>query len=124
MIEVTNLEEVSAIKSPKIRDYLQRRLKEVGYELNPKREGSFLYVENPELLEHKHYLVGVTLPSIGEGLLTQREAVTIKLDIIEISLLFNNEYLLSIVVDKNSCSDKFLQQIGLEVSIEKSTTAG
>jgi len=114
MIEITKPEEVNVIKSAKIRIYLKRRLREVGYELNPLTEGSFLYVEDPQELQQSHRLLGVTLPSMEQGLFSTVEAISIELDIIEISLLFNNEYLLSIVVDHNNCSEDFLQQIGLD----------
>ncbi len=113
MIEITKLEEIKAIESAKIRIYLKKRLREVGFELNPLTEGSFLYVEDPEELEQSHKLQGVTLPSIEQGLFTHIEAVTVHLGIFEISLLFNNEYILSIVLDQNRCSEDFLQQIGL-----------
>ena len=114
MIEITKPEEVNVIKSAKIRIYLKRRLMEVGYELNPLIDGSFLFLEEAEELQQSHKLLGVTLPSIEQGLFTHIEAVTVHLGIFEISLLFNNEYLLSIVVCKNSCSEAFLQQLGVD----------
>jgi len=114
MIEITKPEEINSIESAKIRTYLKRRLREVGYELNSQTEGSFLYVEDPKLLHHSHRLCGVTLPSIEQGLFTSVEAVTVHLGIFEISLLFNNEYLLSIVVDENRCSEEFLQLISMD----------
>ena len=114
MIEITKLEEIKDIESVKIRTYLKKRLREVGYELNPQTEGSFLYVKDPELFHHSQKLSGVTLPSIEQGLFSSVEAVTVHLGIFEISLLFNNEYLLSIVVDENSCSEEFLQLISMD----------
>ena len=119
MIEITKLEEINSIESAKIRIYLKRRLKEIGYELNPLTEGSFLYVEDPQEFQQSHKLQGVTLPSIEQGLFAHIEAVTVHLGIFEISLLFNNEYLLSIVVDQNSCSEEFLQLISMDVLNEE-----
>ncbi len=113
MIEITKTEDIKAIKSAKIRIYLKRRLGEVGYRLNPQTEGSFIFIEDPLELQQSHKLQGVTLPSVEQGFFTQIESVFVYLDIIEISLLFNNEYMLSVVLSKNRCSEDFLQQIGL-----------
>ena len=114
MIEITKLEEIKAIESVKIRIYLKRRLKEIGYELNPLTEGSFLYVEDPQAFQQSHKLQGVTLPSIEQGLFTHIEAVTVHLGIFEISLLFNNEYLLSVIISSKSCSEEFLRLISMD----------
>ena len=119
MIEITKPEEIKAIESAKIRIYLKRRLMEVDYQLNVLSEGSFLYLESPELLHQSHKLKGVTLPSIEQGLFSNIEAVTVHLGIFEISLLFNNEYLLSIIVEENSCSEEFLQLISMDAFNEK-----
>ena len=114
MIEITKLEEIKAIESAKIRIYLKKRLREVGFELNPLTEGSFLYVEDPGELEQSHKLQGVTLPSIEQGLFSNIETITADLDIFEISLLFNNEYLLSLIIYSKNCSETFLQQLGVD----------
>ena len=114
MIEITKLEEIKSIESAKIRIYLKRRLQEIGFELNPQIEGSFLYVDLPQVLHQSHQLRGMTLPSIEQGLFTHIEAVTVHLGIFEISLLFNNEYMLSLIVQKNSCSEEFLQLISMD----------
>ena len=44
-----------------------------------------------------HRLSYVTLPSISEGLFRNIEGITIKGDIVEVSLLFCNEFLLSVI---------------------------
>jgi len=115
MIEITTPLEIKLVSNEIIRTYLQHRFKEIGTPPNPLTEGSFVYVEDFHQLSQPHSLIGVTLPSIEQGLFAQTEAVAVFNGIIEITLLFNNEYLLSIVLEQKLCSKEFLALIGLEV---------
>lgn len=97
MIEVMCPNDIGKISSPEIRAYLHKRFKEIGYPLIPHIEGYFLYVQDFSLLYESHVLKHLILPSIAEGLFDKIEGVTVDGDILEVSLLFNNEFLMSLV---------------------------
>ncbi len=119
MFEITKPEEINAIKSPRIRLYLKRRLREIGYTLNPLSEGSFLYVDDPELLYQSHRLIAVNLSSIEQGLFSKIETTVVHLGIIEVTLLYNNEYTLSIVLECKRCSTHLLTLLDIKDSCEE-----
>ena len=100
MIEVMTQSDILKINLPQVQNYLVTRFKELEYPLQPSTEGYFIYVEDFTSLQVRQHLTYVTLPSISEGLFRHIEAITIKDDIIEVSLLFNNEFLLSVIFYK------------------------
>ncbi len=100
MIEVMHLRDVEKIDNPEVASYLHKRLQEIDHILHPQTEGYFLYVEEFTSLYKKniqHYFV---LPSIEEGLFERVESIDIQGDIVEISLLFNNEFMMSLIFYK------------------------
>ncbi len=97
MVEVMTQSDILKINLPQVQNYLERRFKELEYPLQPSTEGYFIYVEDFTALQVSHRLTFVTLPSIAEGLFRHIEAISIKDDIVEVSLLFNNEFLLSLI---------------------------
>ncbi len=90
-------DDLQRVSDPKVQQYLQKRFDEIAYILIPHIEGYFLVVNNFSQLYQSHTLQYVTLLSIAEGLFDHVEAVSVESDIVEVSLLFNNEFLLSIV---------------------------
>jgi len=119
MIEVMYLRDVKKIDNPEVASYLCKRFKEIDYTLIPQIEGYFLYVEDFSLLLESHRLKYLILPSIAEGLFNDIEGVSVEGDIVEVSLLFNNEFLMSLVF--NSLDQKSLEIITKEKNIEKSS---
>lgn len=111
IIEVIEIEDIEKIDSTEIKAYLKKRFRQLYYPLRPAIDGYFLYVDNPALFDQEHTLRHVILPTVEQGLFRHIEGVKIGHNIIEISLLFNNEFLLSIVLLKSRCNDKFLQMI-------------
>ena len=105
MIEVMTQSDIAKVDVLAVQTYLHKRFKELEYLLNPITEGYFIYVKDFTSLQVSHRLTYVTLPSIAEGLFRHIEGITIKEDIVEVSLLFNNEFLLSLIfygLDANS----------------------
>jgi hypothetical protein len=109
MIEVMHPKDIEQIDNAEVVAYLHQRFEEMGYRLHPQTEGYFLYVEDFMQLYESHPLHYVTLPSISGGLLQRIEGVKIQEDIVEIILIFNNEFTLSLVLYKPS--QTFLQMI-------------
>lgn len=97
MVEVMNTKDIEKITSTEMQTYLFKRFKEINYHLIPHVEGYFLYVEDFTSLYKSHQLSHLILPSISEGLFDHVEGVSIDGDIVEVSLLFNNEFLMSLV---------------------------
>ncbi len=98
MIEVMNPSDIEKITSPKVQRYLHARFKEIAYAPTPDIEGYFLVIDDFTQLNTRQKLTHVVLPSIAEGLLQEVEAVTMRNAVVEISLLFNNEFLLSLIL--------------------------
>lgn len=112
MIEVMYPIDIEKINSSEIQAYLFKRFKEIDYSLMPHIEGYFLYVKEFSLLYERHRLKHFTLPSITEGLFDEVEGVSVEGDIVEVSILFNNEFLMSLVF--NSLDEKSLEIITKE----------
>ena len=108
MIEIFDENDISRIPSQKVRDHLHKRFKEIGELLNPAAEGYFVYVDDFEQLYHRNVLRFVELPSIEEGFLKYNEGVMQCGEIVEVSILFNNEFLLTLVLDDLSEDQKSL----------------
>lgn len=111
MVEVVEIQDIEKIDSGEIKTYLKKRFEQLQYPLRAAIDGYFLYVDNPALFDQEHTLRHVTLPTIEQGLFRHIEGVEIEDNTIEISLLRNNEFLLSIVLPKSHCDDKFLQMV-------------
>ncbi len=120
MIEVMNTNDIEKIDVPEIQAYLYKRFKEIDYTLIPQIEGYFLYVEAFSLLLTRHRLKHLILPSIADGLFDRIEGVSVEGDIVEVSLLFNNEFFMSLVF--NGLDEKSLEIVNKEIKIEKSNT--
>ena len=97
MIEVMHPNDIEKIDVPELQVYLRKRFKEIDYTLIPHVEGYFLYVEDFSLLLESHRLKYLILPSLADGLFNDVEGVSEEGDIVEVSLLFNNEFLLSLI---------------------------
>jgi hypothetical protein len=110
MIEVFQMMDIANIGIGEVKDYLYRRFKEIGYELDPQREGYFVYVDDFSMLYEHHHLTYFTLPSLDEGLLNCIEAIDREDDLVEVSLLFNNEFLISLVFYKLQSSHLHILQ--------------
>ena len=108
MIEVLQPEDIEKIDVPEVQAYLHKRFKEIDYRLTPHIEGYFLYIDAFLLLYKSNQLKYLILPSITEGLFDKVEGVSVEGDIVEVSLLFNNEFLMSLIF-------KGLDQKSLEV---------
>jgi len=100
MIEVMYLRNVEKIDNPEVTSYLQKRLQEIDHILHPQTEGYFLYVEEFTSLYKKNIQHYFTLPSIDEGLFDRVEKVDIQGLIVEVSILFNNEFMMSLIFYK------------------------
>ena len=97
MIEVMYLRDVEKIDDLEVASYLHKRLQDIDHILHPQTEGYFLYVEDFTSLYKKniqHYFV---LPSIEEGLFNSVENIDVQGNILEVSLLFNNEFMISLI---------------------------
>ncbi len=107
LYELFSAKDVERLPHPVLKPYLKERFKEIGGIKNPGIEGYFVYVDNFKLLYQRNALRYVTLSSMSEGLFRNIEGVTIKQDIVEVSLLFSNEFLLTLVfyrLDEESLS--------------------
>ncbi len=120
MIEVMYSEDIEKINAPAVQVYLHKRFKEIDHTLIPHIEGYFLYVEDFSLLLTSHRLKHLVLPSIAEGLFDRVEGMALEGEIVEVSLLFNNEFLMSLVF--HGLDQKSLEVITKEKKIEKSST--
>ena len=120
MIEVMYPQDIEKISSLEIQVYLHKRFKEIDYSLIPEIEGYFLFVENFSLLYESHRLKYLILPSIAEGLFDNVEGVSVESNIVEVSLLFNNEFILSLLF--KGLEQKSLEIVNKEIKIEKSNT--
>ncbi len=98
MIEVMYVRDIAKINDPEVASYLQKRFQEIDHLLHPQTEGYFLYVEDFTSLHKSHTQHYVTLPSIDAGLFDRVENVAIQGSIVEVSLLFNNEFLISLIL--------------------------
>ncbi len=116
MVEVMHSSDIGKIRSPDV----QKRFTEIDNRLIPQIEGYFLYVEDFSLLYESHQLKHFILPSIKEGLFDRVEGVSVEGDIVEVSLLFNNEFLMSLVF--KGLDQESLEVITKEKQIEKSST--
>lgn len=96
MIEVMSINDIGSITSAAMRKYLFKRFEEIGT-LNSQTEGYFLVVNDFALLQERQPLHYVCLPSISDGLFDHVEGVAVEGDIVEVSLLFNNEFLMSLI---------------------------
>ena len=97
MIEVMYIRDIEKIDNPEVASYLHKRFQEMDHILHPPTEGYFLYVEDFSSLHKKniqHYFV---LSSIDDGLFNSVENVDIQGSIVEVSLLFNNEFIISLI---------------------------
>ncbi len=97
LFELFSLKEVEKLPHPVLKQYLKTRFKEIGGIKRPGVEGYFVYVEHFSALYQRNALRYVTLSSIAEGLFSNIEGISFKQDIVEVSLLFNNEFLLTLV---------------------------
>jgi len=120
MIEVMYLRDIEKIDDPEVVSYLQKRFQEIDHVLHPQTEGYFLYVEDFSTLYEEHKQHYFTLPSIDKGLFDRVEKVDIKGDIVEVSLLFNNEFMMSLIF--YALDQKSLESITKGEKIEKSNT--
>ncbi len=105
MVEIFQPQDVLDVSPISVQRYLLTRFTEIGYTLNPKSEGYFIYVDDFTELTQTQSLSYITLPSLEEGLFSSVEDITIKGDIVEVSLLFNNEFLLSLIFYKIDLAD-------------------
>ena len=107
LYELFTINDVERLPHPILKQYLKERFEEIGGIKAPRVDGYFVYVENFKILYQRNALRYVTLSSIAEGLFRNIEGVTIKQDIVEVSLLFNNEFLITLVfygLDEESLS--------------------
>ena len=111
MIEVMSINDIGSITSVAMRKYLFKRFEEIGT-LNPQTEGYFLVVNDFALLQERQPLHYVCLPSIAEGLFDEVEGVSVEGNIVEASLLFGNEFLMSLVF--NGLDEKSLEIVTKE----------
>ena len=111
MIEVMYLKDIEKIDDSKVKKYLHKRFQELNHVLSPQSEGYFLYVEDFNSLHINHRQHNFTLPSIAEGMLESIENVTVQDNIVEVSLLFNNEFMISLILH-----DLTLEQLALITS--------
>lgn len=111
MIEVMSINDIESITSAPMRKYLFKRFEEIGT-LNPPTEGYFLIVNDFALLQERQPLHYMCLPSIAEGLFDHIEGISVEGDIVEVSLLFNNEFLMSLVF--NGLDEKSLEIVTKE----------
>ena len=100
MVEIFQPQDVLDVSPISVQRYLLTRFTEIGYTLNPRSEGYFIYVDDFTELTQTQSLSHITLPSLENGLFSSVEDITIKGDIVEVSLLFNNEFLLSLIFYK------------------------
>ena len=97
MIEVMYLRDIEKITDPEVESYLHKRFQEIAHTLHPQTEGYFLYVEDFNSLYQKNMQRYFTLPSIDEGLFERVEKVDRQGNIVEVSILFNNEFMMSLI---------------------------
>ena len=97
MVEVMYLRDAEKIDDAEVARYLHKRLQEIDHILHPQTEGYFLYVEDFTSLYKsniQHYFV---LPSIDDGLFNSVKNIDVQGNIVEVSLLFNNEFMMSLI---------------------------
>lgn len=99
MIEILDDNDINRIASQRVREHLHKRFQEIGGIQNPSVEGYFVYVDDFEQLYHRNMLRFVDLPGIEDGILKYNEGVLQYGEIVEVSILFNNEFLLTLVLD-------------------------
>ena len=97
MIEVMYPRDIEKINNSEVASYLHKRFQEIDHTLHPQTEGYFLYVEEFSSLYKKNIQHYCVLPSIDEGLFDSVEKVDIQGLIVEVSLLFNNEFMMSLI---------------------------
>ena len=113
MIEVMYPRDIEKIDNPEVARYLHKRFLEIDYTLHPQTEGYFLYVEAFTSLYKNHIQHYFTLPSISEGLFDRVENIEIENGVVEVSLLFNNEFMISLIFHNLTAEE--LQVITKEV---------
>ncbi len=107
LIEIFSPKELNTLAYPAVKEHLKQRFKEIGGIKDPSTEGYFVFVEHFHDLYQRNNLRYVSVSSIDEGLFRHIEGFTIKNDIVEVSLSFNNEFLLTLVfygLDEQSIS--------------------
>ena len=97
MIEVMYPRDIEKIDNSEVASYLHKRFQEMDHILHPQTEGYFLYVEEFNSLHKKNIQHYFTLPSISEGLFDRVENIEIENGVVEVSLLFNNEFMMSLI---------------------------
>ncbi len=97
MIEILTKRDIGKVSQPQVQSYLTKKFTEVRDNLNPSAGGHFIYVEDFTQLYNQHRLRYVTLPSIDTGLFNTVEAVTIRDKVVEVSVFFNHECLLTLI---------------------------
>ena len=71
MVEIFQPQDVLDVSPISVQRYLLTRFTEIGYTLNPRSEGYFIYVDDFTELTQTQSLSHITLPSLEEGLLAQ-----------------------------------------------------
>jgi len=97
LVEIQRLTDIDKVHDLQVQQYLQKRFNEIQGIDTPVSEGYFVFVEDFKELYYRNNLQHTSLLSIDEGLFNNVEDIHIKHGIMEVSLLFNNEFLLSLV---------------------------
>jgi len=113
MVEVMYPRDIEKINDPEVASYLHKRFQEIDHVLHPQTEGYFLYVEAFTSLYKKNTQYYLVLPSIQEGLFNKIENVEVENGVVEVSLLFNNEFMISLIFHNLTAEE--LQVITKEV---------
>lgn len=111
IVEVMNEVDIPKVGNKAVQRYLQQRFTELEVPLDAEREGYFLYIEETKLFEKEQQLTFAVLPSIEQGLFDRFEDTTLRDGIVEMSLLINNEFMLSIIMLEANLSSAFCKRI-------------
>jgi len=111
IVEIMNEADIQKVGDIAVQSYLQQRFTDLEAPLDAKHEGYFLYIEDTEVFEKEQQLTFAVLPSIEQGLFSRFEDTMLRDGIVEMSLLINNEFMLSIIMLEANLSSTFCKRI-------------
>jgi len=99
MIEILNRADIQNVKDEKIKEYLEYSFKRLPNNFEYPEYGYFVVIETIQELESNSIkLSKINLPSIDNGLFDFVELVEIQNEIVEVVILYDNDYGVSFII--------------------------
>lgn len=109
MVEILKFDDVDKIEDIELKKYAQYSLDRLPDDYCYPEYGYFIIIENLDEIEgYKTKFTNFTLPSFENGLLDMIEIVEHKANIVEIVILIDNDFSVSLIMYQSIISDKLI----------------